>query len=1153
MRITAILILAACLQVSARTHGQHVTLQAKNVPLEVIFKAIKDQTGYFIVSSREMLMGARPITISALSLPLTDFLSLAFKDQPFSYTIDHNSIFLVKKKAVVMSSGEQQYLIEDLTLIRVRVVDSVGRPLSGASVSLKNGKQSGITDAEGIFSINAGAGDVLVFSFVGFETSSYKITSSTPSEILISLKATVTQLEDVEITVNTGYQNIHKERSAGSFTQVSNELINRTVSTSLIDRLDGIVSGLVLNRNTSRSNQSQVSAITIRGRSTIYANPNPLIVIDNFPYNGNLSTINPADVESITVLKDAAAASVWGAFSGNGVIVITTKKGKINQPLSVSVSSNLMIGEKPDLFYMPRLSSANIVDIERDKYFRGGYNSQINSTRVRSLYPSVDILARQAKGQLTEAQANAELDDLRNQDSRSEMSNYFYRGQINQQYNINFSGGSKYNQYYLGIGFDKNLDELIGNGLDRLTVNAKQSYQIIPDKLSFTTNLVYSRYKTENNGLSDLAFPYLKIADENGNPLEVQGGSLYRRYTDTVGGGKLLDWTYKPLAERDFRDFSTVTLDYRINSELRYQITKSLSIQGNYQFSTGNSVNNSIYKPEAFYPRDLINTFSQIDPVSKAVTRAIPVGGLLDRIINNYTGNNLRIQANFSSSWNKHAFDALAGYEVSDVEKDYSLDRFYGYDPETGGSGVINPLTDYPTLPIGTVTRIDNRKDKTGTAYRFLSYFGNVGYTYNNRYSINGSIRKDESNIFGVNSNQKGVPLWSVGGVWNIAKEKFYKIDWLPYLRMRLTTGYNGNVDYTLSSQVVILNQNVSYPNVFEAPYASLSNPPNPDLRWERIRSTNIGIDFATRNRRVTGTLEFFRKDGLDIIGVANMDQATGVSTFKGNSANTRVNGADLSINVKISDRKLGWDLMVQGSYAKDKVTKYLFLSNSVSNGLTPSVNPVIGNPLFSIYSLPWAGLDNTGSPMVYFEGKASKEYENIFYSNKLENVQYHGPVNPTLFGNLLNTIHYQSMTLSFNIVYRVGHYFRNTGVDYSSILIGTYTFSNEEYEKRWKNPGDELKTNTPVFDYAGNSLKDQVYTSSSLFVEKGDNIRLKDIRLSYSASGTKWKPLKDLQIYGYINNAALLWKANSSSLDPDYLFGYPPPRTYTIGATLKF
>ena len=307
---------------------------------------------------------------------------------------------------------------------------------------------------------------VLVFSGVNVEPLEVSIHGH--KKFIISLKSKISSLGDVSVVLNTGYQAIPKERATGSFTQVSHELINRSVSTDILTRLDGVTSSVIFNKS-----NIQDETFNIRGRSTLLGADaaSPLIVVDNFPYEGDINNINPNDIESITILKDAAAASIWGARSGNGVIVINPRKGRYDEHLKVQFNANFTSVGKPDLFYSRNfLNSSNYIGVEQFLFNQGYYDDKINnSTLWPGLSPAVELLAANRKAELSDPELVAGLNALSARDVRDDFSKYVYQPALRQQYSISVTGGSHDISYALSAGYDHNRDNLIRNGYRRFT------------------------------------------------------------------------------------------------------------------------------------------------------------------------------------------------------------------------------------------------------------------------------------------------------------------------------------------------------------------------------------------------------------------------------------------------------------------------------------------------------------------------------------------------------------------------------------------------------------------------------------------------------------------------------------------------------------
>lgn len=1129
---------------SVRGLAQQVTFSQNEAPLATIFAAIQKQTGYIFIYETPLLQHAKKVTLHVKNAPLKDVLNQLFEGQSIRYEIDEENILLFSTQQDASSTAEK-------INIKGRIITPTGDPVASATIIAPGSAQHITTNGNGDFSLNdLLTNDSLIISYVSYETQVIKMNGK--RQLLITLQPIVKELS--QVVVSSGYQKQSQEKLTGAYSKVSNELLNYKVSTNVLDRLDGVTSGVLFNKNVQPGNNNNQSSISIRGRSTIFANPEPLIILDNFPYTGDVNNINPNDVESITVLKDAAAASIWGAYAANGVIVITTKTGKYNQAIKLSFNTNITIGAKPDLYYEPILNSSDYIDAERFLFDNGHYIDRETDPQHFALSPAVEIMIQERDGKLSSPAANSLLNTLRQQDVRRDLEKYFYHPSISQQYALSASGGGAHNQYYFSAGYDKNLNSQVGNQYDRITLNANNTYSWLDRKLELNTGIIFSASQMRQAANVPTFYPYNDLVGDNGQALAVNY-KIRQSYIDTAGGGQLLDWNYRPLDELRLANNKTALTDYRINAGLKYTILKGLSANILYQYNKGFSELQYLYSQETYFTRDLINQFTQID--SASITTPVPYGDILDKANINYQAHNIRAQVDYNHTWNAtHALNVFTGAELRSFTNQETITRQYGYDPDRQTSIPVDYLTTFPLYYVPSqLQRIPNVDKNRRRTDRYISYFVNGAYTIHQRYTISASARKDESNIFGVKANQKGVPLWSAGISWNISKEDFYKqANWLPYLRVRVTHGYNGNVDRTVSA---FTTASIDGQNNYGALTGNIINPPNPALRWEKVQMTNIGVDFASLHNIISGSLEYYHRNAEDLIGNSPLDPTTGNPTFRGNTANMKGHGVDITIHTQnIRKKEIKWISTILFSHTVDEVTEYKVQQSAILYYYNANFfNPLKGRPLYSIYSLRWMGLDPlTGDPQGLLNDEVSKDYNAILNSTDFSNLQYNGPANPTFFGSVRNTIDWKQLQFSFNITWKAGYYFRRSSISYDD-LFNFYSRVHPDFSQRWQKPGDENHTNVPSLQYPNNRSRDFFYQYSSVLVEKGDHIRLQDIRLSYAFDRQKLKklPIQSLQFYVYANNIGLLWKANKQGIDPDYISGIPAPRTIAGGIKIDF
>lgn len=1143
MRLTLIIILIAAIQLSAKdTRGQKLTYNKKDITIRELFREIKRQTGYNVVSSDGSLNPHMPIDVNFYKTPLEKVFDQILFGTAVTYQfLDKNIVIKIDNRSL------RERGIGMLTKIDVRgrVLDENNKPLVGAVVKVKGTKTIVATDSNGEFSLK-GVDDkaILTISFLGYETLEIKGSESSNS---IKLALSNDKLQEVEI-VSTGYQNIPKERATGSFTVIDNKLLNRAVSPDLITRLNGVTNGLLVSKNGN---------LTIRGRSTIFSQTYPLIVVDNFPYEGDINLINPNDIENVTILKDAAAASIWGVRASNGVIVITTKRGIQNRKASINFNVNLTVGGKPDLYYQPQLSSTEFIDVEKFLFEKGAYSTQLLNDYT-TISPVIALLQKAKLTPTYTNQAKTEIDALRELDNRAQLSEYFFRRSTRQQYYINVNGGSTDQTYFFSAGYDKNLPTEVSSTNSRLTIKGNNIYNLFNNKLKLLTDITLTKSNNKNTNSNSYTpyLPYEQVADLNGTPLAtLKSGGLRAAYTDTAGKGGLLDWKYRPLDElrNENSTANSNGTDYRILVGVDLKISSPLSLSVNYQYFNSNIKIEQSNNQLSFYTRNRINEVSKINSTTSQVTRPIPLGDIYTPSFIRNEANYGRAQLNFKQKFSsKHDINAIVGYEIRDDHSNTNSYTLYGYFPETATNSVVDVISPLPLYNGSGTSRIGNTSSQSGSIDRYISYYANASYVYDSKYTLSGSYRKDESNIFGVRANQKGVPLWSTGILWNIYKESFFNIDWMSTLNVKATYGYNGNVNKSVSAYLTAQSSGPS-PIYSGANYATIINPPNDDLRWERVKNLNLGIDFSSQNNVISGSFEYYIKNGIDLIGSSPIAPQSGVTLYTGNSANTHTNGVDIQISTKNINRQFKWMTTAIFNYARDKITTYKVNPGTNFNVMLAGIKPIVGYPISSIFSYKWNGLDAIGDPLGELNGIVSKDYTSIANLTDYSQLNFHGSAIPTTFGSIRNTFTYKNLEISMNITYQFNYYFRRNSLNISNLFSGGY--QQTDYPLRWQKPGDELLTSTPAITYPANISRDNFYQYSSVLIEKGDHVRLQDIQLNYTINkSTVAKfPFSNLNLYCYMANIGILWRANKKSLDPDVVSTYPNPKTIAFGLKANF
>lgn len=1159
MKITAFFLLAAILHLSAASYAQ-LTLKEKDAPLRKVFKDISAKSGYQFFYQDELLVNTTKVNFAVNNETLEKVLELSLKGQGLAYAIVGKTIVIKQKEGPLVNTI--QLLITLPVDVHGRVTDSTGNPLPGANVRLKKNNTGVVTDTNGEFTLRgAEIGEVVEVSYISFITRQVTVTRENASNMQVSLKAEVSRLK--EVMVSTGYQDLPRERATGSFEQLSNSQLNQKVSTDILSRLEGTSSILFDKRN------STATKLQIRGLYTLSENiAQPLVILDNFPYQGNINDINPNDIETITLLKDAAAASIWGARAGNGVIVITTKKARFNQKAKVSLNTNVTFTGKPDLFGLPVIPASEMIDLEIQLFKKGAYDENINnSSYYPALSPVVEILNDRRSGKISSADSAAQISALRKNDVRRDFLKYVYREQAAQQHQLDISGGSNEMNYRVSAGYDHNLYSLVGNDYNRYTFSSYTN--IRPSKIiliqagaqyiqSRTTNNSLGDYGSGNYDLSNSIAPgqgpvlpiYSRLADDAGNHLAID--RFRHVYIDTVGKGKLLNWIDKPLDDIGLNNNTTISRSFLADATVRISPFKSFNaeIKYRYQRISADAVNN--HTVDSYFTRDMINKFTNLSTTSPNLKNPVPIGGILYDDGTTTETHNIRGQVNYAGDISKDSkLSALGGAEVSQTQNNEASYITYGYGNRLSVANV-DYVNNYPRLLGGSAT-VYNYNGYAATTNRYVSVFANAAYTFKGRYVLSASARNDATNLFGVATRNKWKPLYSVGGSWDISDEAFYKSSIVPYLRIRATYGYQGNINNTLSGNTIISYSSASNNRPINIPFAVVFQPANPELRWENVRQVNIAADFRLLGGRISGTVERYWKKATDILAPEDADLTTGYSSVFRNSANISGNGLDVSLASRnIASKNFTWQTNFLLSYARYKVTKYLVSSSTngfVSDGQV--ILPLVGYSPYEIVSYKFAGLDPaTGDPLGYVNGVKSKDWDNIVYNSPLSDQVIQGSALPLYYGNLYNEFNVGHVRVAFNMVYKLAYFFRRPTVYYGALISNDA--GNSDYLKRWTKPGDESNTNIPSFVYPNpTSSRDAFYQQSDVTVEKGDHIKLQTVQLGYNLLMPLTRKLgfSQLEVYGNADNLnAIIWRANNRKIDPDYPAGLKPASSFSLG-----
>lgn len=1039
-----------------------------------------------------------------------------------------------------------------------------GSVIPGVTVRNPSGPAATKTDRDGLFRIPVGSLPMsLSFSAVGFG-SHEQVFVVLPDSLIVVRLWPEEQVID-EVIVSTGYQEISQQRATGSFEYIDATELNKNVGMDIISRLENLTTSIYFDKRSYNFNEAGTPdhAITIHGISSLRApaENRPLIIVDNFPYEGDIANINPDDVAGITVLKDAAASSIWGARAGNGVIVITTKKAQYDERLRISFNHRTTVTAKPDLFARPMIDNADVIAIEKMLFEEGFYQTKINNRAKPALPPTVEVLIAMQEGKISEEEGDRLIASYEEVDIRRELLDHVYRNALHEQYSLNIGNGSTRHSYNLSVGYDRLRNNRPSSHDNRLTIRLDNSLKL-GKNTELQAGLVWTKEGHKRpSGISTATasysndvvnFPYIRLADDDGNPLPIP--YKYRTtFLDTAGQGALLDWHLIPLMENQIVATTDLGQEITANAVIRHRLTGWLNAELRYQYQQSGLSSTTVEDLDAYATRDQINRGTEL--IGGNIVYHFPYGAVFRTSDGRRTGHNGRIQLNVRKQWtNWGELNAIAGFEARHQQSGSFAFSVMGYDPET--LTYANSLDYTDRFPVfgnlaasGSLTGPINNFSET--VNRYISVFANADYAYDRRYVISVSARRDASNLFGVNVNNRWTPLWSAGFAWNLGNERFLNWNLLDHLKIRTSYGFSGNVDNSMSALTTIRYTNNAPNLLVPLPAAAISSPPNPELRWELVKKYNVGMDFSLFGGRLSGNVDHYLKNTEDLLHSYYLDPTTGSQNMIMNVGNTKSKGTDIRISGVILQGRLSWKAVGMISHNNNWITKSYQVYNGPSLYTTPgSLSTLEGGMAFPAYSYRWGGLDpETGEARGIVNGAPSKDYSTITSRDTpLEALVLHGSGRPLYFGSLRNEISYGNVSFSFSLSYKLAYYFRREGLNYDA-LFNTGR-GHIDYYQRWQQPGDESRTHVPAMLYPNTSAYN-FYQRSEVLMEKGDHIRLRDIRLDYRFGRRASSRLPGLDLFLHLDNCGIIWRANRHGLDPEIHGNIPQPRRLTAGINL--
>lgn len=1086
--------------------AQTTKIQLQNASLEQVLKEIQKKTDYQVFYNAKTAQSIKGLELNFQNATVEEILTEALKGTSLSYAITGSTIVIRAKQP---QQSQQKYLE-----ITGTVKDRKNEPLPGASIVVKGTTIGVSADIDGNFAIRVPS-DIaaITVSFIGYQPQDVAILDTDPSKthkFHVVLKEDNNEMEEVVVT---GYQTISKERATGSFAKVSNETLELRRMDNLSNMLEGQIAGYTNGQ--------------IRGITTMNAVAKPMVVIDGFPVENtsmnrsgetteNMPDLNPEDIESVTVLKDAAAASIYGARAANGVIVITTKKAKKGKT-EISASATFTI--QPYSFYTGNLTdAADVVEMQRQWAAQssalqaGGTSAQNKANELRNdgVYPSagIDILLNQYTGVISANEANRKLDSLASTGYRyyDQMTKHTKRNPFYQQYNMRIGKTSDRNSINASVTYWRNRSEDIYSQDDKLSLNLT-NYLNVTSWLDIDLG-VYLKYGKETGQTYDPKspgysfLPYDALVAEDGSYVSTIS-QLNKEERENLAKYNLYDETIIPMKELGLRLNHTKDFSSRAYAKIKLTFTPWLNYHVMYQHETGTKRLNNLQETESYSTQSIINRFASIGQNNQLVYN-IPDGDIYRTEDHNSTAYNFRQQLNLNKTFNdKHSVVWIVGNEIRNTKLEYADNTLYGYDSKlltwenidakTLAAGVagINGRVSLASSNITTKQEIINR---------FVSFYSNASYTFDDRYSVSGSIRWDRSNLWGTNAKNQNKPLWSVGFSWLINKEAFFNIEKINMLKIRGSYGIGGNIGRNTAPYLVAMYyQDYTIGELC----GMVKTPPNEDIRWEKTQTFNVGVDFAAFNYRLNGSIDVYTKKSDDLLANINGSptQGFGYGDLTTNNGAMTNKGFELTLRGDILRKgAFTWNATLLYAYNKNKVTKVNIKAPGYDFQIKyPTSYPVMDRAFNGIYGYKWAGLNENGDPQVY---NADNEIVSTAVTD-LEAIQYFGTTVPVHSGTFTNIFSYRNFEASVMLLFEAGHKIRETNIPQINMGDGRIVTTSKDISKRWRQAGDHLKTDVPRLLFSDdtenyNTYRSDLYRYSDKFIYDASNIKVRNISVAY-------------------------------------------------------
>lgn len=1086
-----------------------------------------------------------------------------------------------------------------------RVLDAAtNKPIIGATVMVENtaiAEETGVsgqvqqsalgvvTDENGAFSLSVPQ-DIrfVTVSFMGYEKLRVAVYNGSKSLLLQPAG------ESLEEVIVTGYTDIKKRKNTTAYSKIDMEKIQQGGVSSIEQMLEGQVAGMQFSNLSGGPNG--VSQIRIRGTVSMNGTQDPLWVVDGLPVEGTvmpnrldkdnindlrnlpIAGLNPDDIQDITVLKDAAATSIYGARAANGVIVITTKRGK-SGPAQVNVSANSFITERPDYSRLNLMDASQKVDFELAMAARNDVSYRTDKGAISRLLTAGNEWDAYRNGGLSALSSSTQESILALRQQNNSWGDQLFRQAVNQQYSASIAGGTEGHRYYVSGGFYNEKGSTYNVDMKRYTLTFNNDFRI-NSRFKGGLNLLGSATDRQNpiqdaDGFTNPTYyartanPYLQIRDSG-------GAFIY----DPDIEGSIGDNVYIPfnaIEERQNTHYRLANKSLKAITYLQYDLLHNLSLRTELGMQVEEIGTEKFRDQDSYGTRKLRQSTRYYDSASKTYKYFLPTGGTIENTHDSGFQYNWKSFLTYNTAWAaRHELEVMGGTELRHSSNSMIATKGFGYNPVT--------LTTQ-SIMFPNSSDLNNAKfrpyAKTIGETSYASFYANATYTLDKKYNVYGSIRYDGSNMFGVDPKYRFLPIWSLSGAWIASEEEFIKaMPVISNLRVRASYGIQGNIDRNTYPFIVgAYSTGTLLPGTTE-PTIVVESPANDKLRWERTQSWNAGIDLGLWKDRLNVTVDYYSRESSDVIGYSQLPLENGFENVSRNWAAIRNQGVELMISSRnIQTSRFSWSTDFNIAHNSSKLTRVL------ANPKAYILDNQEGYPVNSLFALQTAGLDADG--VMQFKGEdgtpvsleqfyglsdpwadflpgymVSTDLTQASYRNKFK---YVGNMDPKFIGGITNRFKLDAFDLAISAAFNLEKWVRrspsynparvdrgsNQSTEMFDALAGTglpgLGSDNIEYNERWM-----------AYSWINSNDPANSYRYYDIWAKKMSYIRINSIRLGYTLPSKIGKHIGAGSIRFNVEgrNLFVFGTDYNGFFDPETygdLYAQPITKSFTFGVSARF